>query len=141
VRTRGSKLRRKMSLQNCQILENLLGNIKIFPSRNPIFLNGFLSFFNGFLLSSTAFCFLQWLSAFFNGFPLSSTAFRFLQRLSTFFNSFLLSSAAFRFIQRLSVEGGFSFPFLFLIENFQIIRSHINGNSIASRGSIYAVAY
>jgi hypothetical protein len=27
-------------------------------------------FFNGFLLSSTAFCFLQQLSAFFNGFPI-----------------------------------------------------------------------
>ncbi len=71
VRTRGSKLHRKTSLQNCQILENLLRNIKIFPSwnpnflaRNPIFLNGFLTFFNGFLLSSTAFCFLQRLSNF-----------------------------------------------------------------------------
>jgi hypothetical protein len=46
-----------MSLQNCQKLENLLGNIKIFLARNPIFLNGF---------------------------PLSSKAFRFPQRLSNF---------------------------------------------------------
>jgi hypothetical protein len=41
-----------------------LGNIKIFPSQNPIFLDGFPTFFNGFLLSSTAFRFLQWLSDF-----------------------------------------------------------------------------
>ena len=75
MRTRGSKLCRKMSLQNCQILENLLGNIEIFPSQNPGFLNGFPTFFNGFLLSSMAFRFLQWLSTFFNGFPLSSMAF------------------------------------------------------------------
>ncbi len=71
VRTRGSKLRRKTSLQNCQILENLLENIKIFPSRNPIFLarnpiflNGFPTLSTAFLLSSTAFRFLQWLSDF-----------------------------------------------------------------------------
>ncbi len=64
MRTRGSKLRRKTSLQKCQILENLLGNIEIFPSRNLIFLNGFPILFNGFLLSSTAFQF-------------SSTAYRF----------------------------------------------------------------
>jgi hypothetical protein len=102
VRTRGSKLRRKTSLQNCQILENLLGNIEIFPSQNPIFLNRFPTFFNGFLLSSTAFRFLQQLSAFFNGFPLSSTAFCFLQRPSAFFNYFLLSSMAFCFLQWLS---------------------------------------
>ncbi len=94
--TCSSKSRRKTSLQNCQIQENLLGNIEISPSRNPIFLNSFPTFFNGYLLSSTAFQFLQWFSAFFNGFPLSPTAFRFLQRLS--------------------VEGGFSFTFLFLIK-------------------------
>ncbi len=71
VRTRGSKSCRKTSLQNCQILENLLGNIEIFPSwnpiflaRNPIFLNDFPTFFNGFLLSSPAFRFLQLLSSF-----------------------------------------------------------------------------
>jgi hypothetical protein len=78
--------------------------------------------------------FLQWLCTFFNGFLLSSTAFHFLQRLPAFFNGFPLSSTAFRFFQRLSAEGGFSFPFLFL-------RSHMNGNSIALRGSTYAVAY
>jgi hypothetical protein len=38
----------------------------------------------GFLLSLTAFRFLQQLSAFFNGFPLSPTAFQILQRLSDF---------------------------------------------------------
>jgi hypothetical protein len=71
MRTRGSKSCRKTSLQNCQKLENLLGNIEIFPTRNPIFLarnpiflNGFPTFINGFLLSSTAFQF-------------SSTAFHF----------------------------------------------------------------
>ncbi len=94
MRTRGGKLRRKMSLQNCQILENLLGNIEIFPSQNPIFLNSFSTFFNGLPLSSTAFCFPQWLSAFFNGFLLSSKAFCFLQRLSAFLNGLLLSSMA-----------------------------------------------
>ncbi len=78
MRIRGSKSRRKTSLQNCQKLDNLLGNIEIFPAwnpiflaRNPIFLNGFPTFVNGFLLSSTALCFPQWLS----NFP---------QRLSTF---------------------------------------------------------
>jgi hypothetical protein len=141
VRTRGSKSRRKTSLQNCQILENLLRNITNFSSRNLIFLNGFPTFFNGFLLSSMAFRFFQQLSAFFNGFLLSSMAFHFLQWLSAFFNGFPLSSTAFRFLQWLSVEGGFSFPFLFLIKKYQIIRSHINGNSIALRGSTYAVAY
>ncbi len=43
-----------------------------------------------FLLSSTAFRFLQWLSAFFNSFPLSSMAFHFLQWLSAFLNVFLI---------------------------------------------------
>jgi hypothetical protein len=67
-----------MSPQNCQKLENLLGNIKIFLAQNPIFLaqnpiflNGFPTFVNGFLLcSSMAFCFPQQLSAFLNGFPI-----------------------------------------------------------------------
>jgi hypothetical protein len=112
-----------------------------FPQRLSNFLQRLSAFFNGFLLYSTAFCFLQQLSAFFNGFPLSSMTFCFLQQLFAFFNGFLLSSTAFRFLQRLSVEGGFSFPFLFLIKKYQIIRSHINGNSIALRGSTYAVAY
>jgi hypothetical protein len=59
VRTRGSKPRSKTSLQNRHKLENLLGNIEIFPARNLIFLarnliflNGFPTFVNGFLLSS-----------------------------------------------------------------------------------------
>jgi hypothetical protein len=183
VHTRGSKSRRKTSLQNCQIVENLLGNIKIFPSQNPIFLNGFpafrflqwlSAFFNGFLLSSMAFCFLQRLSDFFNGIPLSSTMFRFLQQLSAFFNGFPLSSTAFHFFQRLSAffngfplfsmafcflqwhsaffngfllsstafcRRGLLISLLFLIKKYQMIRSHINGNSIALRGSTYAVAY
>jgi hypothetical protein len=46
----------------CEILENLLLRLS--------------DFFNGFLISSTAFQFLQWLSDFFNGFLISSTAFR-----------------------------------------------------------------
>ncbi len=75
MRTHGSKLHSKTSLQNHQKLENLLGNIKIFPAqnpiflaRNPIFLNGFPTFVNGFLLSSMAFQF-------------SSTAFHFPRNL------------------------------------------------------------
>jgi hypothetical protein len=55
-----------------------LGKIGIFLLLNPIFLTRNLIFFNGFPLSSTAFCFLQWLSHFFNGFPI-------------FLNGFLLS--------------------------------------------------
>jgi hypothetical protein len=114
LRRKTSKSRRKMSLQNCQILENLSENIKIFPSEILFsstafrlsstafrFLQRLSAFFNGFLLSSMAFCFPQWLSAFLNGFPLFSMAFRFPQQLSAFLNGFLL-------------EGGFSFPFLFL---------------------------
>ncbi len=66
---------------------NLLGNIKIFPSWNPIFLawnpiflSGFPTFFNGFLLSLTAFCFLQQLS----DFPWQLSAFQEIQEnLST----------------------------------------------------------
>jgi hypothetical protein len=76
VRTRGSKSRGKMSLQNRQILENLLGNIKIFPHLKSNF-------------PPPKSDFLQRLSVFLNGFPLSSTAFWF-------------SSTAFHFPQRLS---------------------------------------
>jgi hypothetical protein len=64
MHTRGSESCSKMSPQNCQKLEKLLGNIEIFLARNliflarnPIFLNGFPTFVNGFLLSSTAFQF------------------------------------------------------------------------------------
>jgi hypothetical protein len=94
VEKRVNRIGKRVS-KNCQILENLSGNIKIFPSQNPICLNGFP-------LSSTAFHFLQRLSAFFNGFLLSSMAFSFLQQFSAFLNSFLLSSTAFCFPQRLS---------------------------------------
>jgi hypothetical protein len=66
VCTRGSKSCSKTSPQNCQKLENLLGNNKIFLARNPIFLArnpifliSFPIFVNGFLLSSMAFCFPQ----------------------------------------------------------------------------------
>ncbi len=105
-----------MSLQNYQILENL-GKLPDTRESKKI---SFPTFFNGFLFSSTAYCFLQNLSNFLEGFPLSSKAFRFPWRLSAFLIGFLLSLAAFRFPQRLSVEGGFSFPFLFLIKNFKI---------------------
>jgi hypothetical protein len=64
------------SLQNRQILENLLGNIEIFLLLKSNF-------------PHMKFDFLQRLSAFFNGFPLSSSAFQF-------------SSTAFYFPQRLS---------------------------------------
>ncbi len=56
----------------------------------------------GFLLSSMAFRFLQWLSTFFNGFLLSSTASRFLQRLSDFpqrLSDFPQRLSSFRVIQ------------------------------------------
>ncbi len=106
MRRKTSELCRKTSLHNCQILKNLSGNIKIFPYQNPIFLNGFPTFFNGFLLSSTAFSFLQQLSTFLNGSLLSSMAFRFPQWLSAFLNGFLLSSTAFRFPQQLSAQRG-----------------------------------
>jgi hypothetical protein len=42
----------------------------IFFNGFPIFEKSEKIFFNGFLISSTAFCFLQRLSAFFNGFPI-----------------------------------------------------------------------
>jgi hypothetical protein len=95
LRKKTSKSRRKTSLQNCQILENLSGNIEIFPFK-------ILFSSTAFRLSSTAFRFLQWLSAFFNGFPLFSTDFCFPQWLSAFLNGFPLSSTAFHFPQRLS---------------------------------------
>ncbi len=71
MRTHATSCIGEMSLQNCQILENLLGNIKILLLLKSNF-------------PHTKFDFLQRLSTFFNGFPLSSMAFRF-------------SSAAFRF--------------------------------------------
>jgi hypothetical protein len=89
--TRATNCIGKMSLQNCQILGNLL-EISRFPSpilRFPSPKIQFSSHENqfspiGFLISSTAFRFLQWLSAFFNSFPI-------------FLNGFLLSSMAFQF--------------------------------------------
>ncbi len=71
MRTHGSKLRRKTSLQNCQILENLMGNIENFPRLKSYFpppKSDFAQWLSDFL---------QRLPAFLNGFPLSSTAFQF----------------------------------------------------------------
>ncbi len=67
--------RRKTSLQNCQILENLL-EISRFPSPISRFPSPKIQF------SSTAFHFLQRLSAFFNGFPI------FFNGFPIFFNGF-----------------------------------------------------
>ncbi len=64
MRTHATSRMWETSLQNCQILENLLGNIKMFLLLKSNF-------------PHAKFDFLQWLSAFFNGFPLSSTAFGF----------------------------------------------------------------
>ena len=77
------------SLQNCQILENLLGNIKIFLLLKSDF-------------PHTKFNFLQRLSAFFNGFLLSSMAFQFSSM------AFQFSSTAFLFPRnpRKSIYGG-----------------------------------
>ncbi len=86
----------KTSLKNHQILENVLG-ISSFPSptsRSPSLKIRFFSHeirFTpiGFLLYSTAFCFLQWLSDFLQW--LSD----FLQRLSAFSNGFPIFSNGF----------------------------------------------
>ncbi len=64
---------------------------QIFLAQNLIFFNGSMAF--RFLQRLSDFReirenILQWLSNFFNGFLLSSTAFLFLQRLSAFFNGF-----------------------------------------------------
>jgi hypothetical protein len=64
MRTHATILMWETSLQNLQILENLLGNIKIFLLLKSNF-------------PHTKFNFLQRLSAFFNGFLLSSMAFQF----------------------------------------------------------------
>ncbi len=104
MRTHATNCVGKMSLKNCQILENVLEILR-FPSRILRFPSPKIQFFSPkiqfssheirfspivLLLSSTAFCFLQWLSTFFNGFPLSSTAFW----LSS--TAFWLSSRAFQ---------------------------------------------
>ncbi len=123
-----SKIARYQRIQeNCQILKNLGKSAFQLSSTAFRFPQRLSTFLGGFPLSSTAFRFPQLLSAFLGGFPLSSMAFGFPQWISTFLGGFLLSSMAFRF--------------LFLIKKYQIIRSHINGNSIAQRGSTYAIGY
>ncbi len=89
MRTHATSRMWETSLQNCQILENLLGNTKIFRLLKSDF-------------PHTKFDFLQWLSTFFNGFPLSSTAFRFSS------TAFRFSSTAFHFPRnpRKSIYGG-----------------------------------
>ncbi len=81
----------KMIPKNCHILGNVLeilrfpSSISRFPSPKIQFSSPKIQFSShgirftqiGFLLSSTAFRFLQWLSTFSNGFPLSPTAFQF----------------------------------------------------------------
>jgi hypothetical protein len=89
MRTHATSCMWETSLQNCQILENLLGNIEIFLRLKSNF-------------PHTKFNFLQWLSAFFNGFPLSSMAFWFSSI------AFQFSSMAFLFPRnpRKSIYGG-----------------------------------
>jgi hypothetical protein len=89
MRTHATSHMWEMSLKNCQILENLLGNIKIFlllKSNSP----------------HTKFDFLQRLSAFFSGFLLFSMAFQFSSTAVQF------SSMAFLFPRnpRKSIYGG-----------------------------------
>ena len=103
----------KTSLKNCQILENVLGILSFpspisrFPSPKIRFSSPKIQFSSyeirftkiGFLLSFSAFRFLQRLSAFsngflifFNGFPLSPTAFRISPNgFPIFLNGFPLS--------------------------------------------------
>jgi hypothetical protein len=106
MRERGSKSGVKNETPKLQETRESLGKVGIFlllRSNFPLtkfdFLQRLSAFFNGFLLSSTAFQFF-------------STAFRFLQRLSNFFNGFpiflnrfLISSTAFQFS-----STAFSFP-------------------------------
>jgi hypothetical protein len=89
MRTHATSCMWEMSLQNCQILENLLGNIEIFLLLKSNF-------------PHTKFDFLQRFSAFLNGFPLSSTAFQFSS------TAFQFSSVAFLFPRNLrkSIYGG-----------------------------------
>jgi hypothetical protein len=89
MHTHASSRMWETSLQNCQILENLMGNIKIFLLLKSDF-------------PHTKFDFLQRLSAFFNSFPLSSTAFPFSS------TAFQFSSTAFHFPRnpRKSIYGG-----------------------------------
>ncbi len=99
VRTHATNRIGKMSLKNCQILENVLEILRFpspisrFPSPKIRFSSPKIRFSSheirfspiSFLLSSTAFHFLQWLSTFFNGFL------TFFNGFLTFFNGFPLS--------------------------------------------------
>jgi hypothetical protein len=78
MRTHTTSCMWETSLQNRQIIENLFGTIEIFLLLKSNF-------------PHTKFNFLQWLSAFFNGFLLSSTAFQFSS------TAFQFSSIAFLF--------------------------------------------
>jgi hypothetical protein len=79
MRTHATSCMWETSLQYHQILENLLGNIEIFlllksnfPHTKLNFLQWLSAFFNGFLISSTAFQFSSWgFPIFLSGFPLS----------------------------------------------------------------------
>ncbi len=95
----------KTILKNRQILDNVLGissfpsPISRFPSPKIRFSSHEIQFTQiGFLLSSMAFRFLQQLSAFFNGCLLSPTAFQISPK------AFQFSSTAFRF-PRKSIYG------------------------------------
>jgi hypothetical protein len=89
MRTHATSRMWEKSLQNCQILENLLENIEIFLLLKSNF-------------PHTKFDFLKQFSAFFNGFPLSSMAFQFSSM------AFRFSSMAFLFPinPRKSIHGG-----------------------------------
>jgi hypothetical protein len=89
MRTHATSRMWETSLQNHQILENLLENIEIFLLLKSNF-------------PHTKFYFLQRLSAFFNGFLLSSTAFQFSSA------AFQFSSTTFLFLRtpRKSIYGG-----------------------------------
>jgi hypothetical protein len=106
MHARGSKSGVKNETPNLPETRKFLGKIGIFLLLNPDFPHTNFDFLR--LLSAFQEIrenLLQRLSDFFNGFLLSSTAFRFLQRLllskkskKIFFNGFPLSSTAFRFL-------------------------------------------
>ncbi len=105
MRTHGSKFGVKTRPQNCQKLENILGNWdfpspKLQFSSHKIWFSSTAFWFprNQRKSSSTALRFLQRLSAFFNGFPLSKKS------KKIFFDGFLISSTAFQFLHRLSAN-------------------------------------
>ena len=85
MRAHGSKFGVKMRPPNCQKLEKVVGKIKIFLARKSDFLRSkfdFLQQLSNFREIRENL--LQWLSNFFNSFLFSSMAFCFLQRLSDF---------------------------------------------------------